>query len=192
MEKNDLNKSMCEELFGGKLEVTLVPDCFEKSEARQQKNCQKKRQFHLSTKRFPNNSVQYSACSVSSHICFNSCSTSAIPSLFGRNMSFLFRRIHPSSEPFPQPWKCGSSQSEGTRIGSTSAASLQTSQSNRVPASLPSSLRTIPRTCFYLNHSSPCYSHDQLRKYKVRTCRAPHAEVRPEYSRRRTSFLETP
>ena len=26
MEKDDLNKSMCEELFGGKLEVTVVPD----------------------------------------------------------------------------------------------------------------------------------------------------------------------
>ena len=39
MEKNDLNKSMCEELFGGNLEVTLVPDCSEKSEARQQKYC---------------------------------------------------------------------------------------------------------------------------------------------------------
>ena len=39
LEKNDLNKSMCEELFGGKLEVTVVPDCFEKSDTRQQKNC---------------------------------------------------------------------------------------------------------------------------------------------------------
>ena len=39
MEKNDLNKSMCEGLFGGKLEVTVVPDCFEKSDARWQKNC---------------------------------------------------------------------------------------------------------------------------------------------------------
>ena len=38
MEKNDLNKSMCEELFGGKLEVTVVPDCFEKYDAKQQKN----------------------------------------------------------------------------------------------------------------------------------------------------------
>ena len=39
MEENDLNKSMCEELFGGKLEVTVVPDCYEKSDARRQKNC---------------------------------------------------------------------------------------------------------------------------------------------------------
>ena len=39
IEKNDLNKSMCEELFGGKLEVTVVPDCYEKSDARRQKNC---------------------------------------------------------------------------------------------------------------------------------------------------------
>ena len=39
MEKNDLNKNMCEELFGGKLEVTMVPDCFEKSDTRRQKNC---------------------------------------------------------------------------------------------------------------------------------------------------------
>ena len=39
MEKNDLNKSMCEELFGGKLKVTVVPDCFEKSDARRPKNC---------------------------------------------------------------------------------------------------------------------------------------------------------
>ena len=39
MEKNDLNKSMCEELFGGKLEVTVVPDCYKKSDARRQKNC---------------------------------------------------------------------------------------------------------------------------------------------------------
>ena len=38
MEKNDLNQSMCEELFGGKLEVTVVCDCFEKSEAKWQKN----------------------------------------------------------------------------------------------------------------------------------------------------------
>ena len=38
MEKNDLNKSMCEELFDGKLEVTVVSDCFEKSDARWQKN----------------------------------------------------------------------------------------------------------------------------------------------------------
>ena len=28
MEKSDLNKSMCEKLFGGKLEVTVVPDMF--------------------------------------------------------------------------------------------------------------------------------------------------------------------
>ena len=39
MEKNDLNKSMCKELFRGKLEVTVVPDCYEKSDARRQKNC---------------------------------------------------------------------------------------------------------------------------------------------------------
>ena len=39
MEKNNLNKSMCEELFRGKLEVTVVPDCFEKSDARRKKNC---------------------------------------------------------------------------------------------------------------------------------------------------------
>ena len=30
---------MCEELFGGKLEVTVVPDCFEQSDASWQKNC---------------------------------------------------------------------------------------------------------------------------------------------------------
>ena len=30
---------MCEELFGGKLEVTVVLDCFEKSDSRRQKNC---------------------------------------------------------------------------------------------------------------------------------------------------------
>ena len=39
MEKNNLNKSMCEELFGGKLKVTVVPNCFEESDARRQKNC---------------------------------------------------------------------------------------------------------------------------------------------------------
>ena len=39
MEKNDLNKSMCEELLGRKLEVTVVPDCYEKFDARRQKNC---------------------------------------------------------------------------------------------------------------------------------------------------------
>ena len=38
MEKNDSNKSMCEELYGGKLEVTVVPNCFEKSDTRRQKN----------------------------------------------------------------------------------------------------------------------------------------------------------
>ena len=38
LQKNDLIKSMCEELFGGKLELTVVPDCFEKSDTRQQKN----------------------------------------------------------------------------------------------------------------------------------------------------------
>ena len=39
MEKNDLNKRMCEELFGGKMEVTVMPHCYEKSDARRQKNC---------------------------------------------------------------------------------------------------------------------------------------------------------
>ena len=39
MEQNDLNKSICKESFGGKLEVTVVPDCFGKSDARRQKNC---------------------------------------------------------------------------------------------------------------------------------------------------------
>ena len=39
MEKNDLKTSTCEELFGGKLEVTVVPDCYEKSDVRRQKNC---------------------------------------------------------------------------------------------------------------------------------------------------------
>ena len=39
MEENDLNKSMCEGLFGGKLEVIVVSACYEKSEARRQKNC---------------------------------------------------------------------------------------------------------------------------------------------------------
>ena len=29
---------MCEELFRGKLEVTVVPDCFEKSDTRRRKN----------------------------------------------------------------------------------------------------------------------------------------------------------
>ena len=37
MERNDLNKSMCKELFGGKLKVTVIPDCFEKSDARRKK-----------------------------------------------------------------------------------------------------------------------------------------------------------
>ena len=39
MERNDLNKSMCEESFGGKLAVTVVPDCFEKSDVRWLKDC---------------------------------------------------------------------------------------------------------------------------------------------------------
>ena len=39
MEENDLNKSIGEELFRRKLEVTVVPDCFEKSGARRQKAC---------------------------------------------------------------------------------------------------------------------------------------------------------
>ena len=39
MEKNNLNKSMCEELFGGKLEITVVSDFSGKSDARRQKNC---------------------------------------------------------------------------------------------------------------------------------------------------------
>ena len=39
MKKNDLNKSMCEELFGEKLEVQVVPDYYEKFDARRQKNC---------------------------------------------------------------------------------------------------------------------------------------------------------
>ena len=39
MEKNYLNKSMCEESFGGKLEITVVPDGYEKSDARRQKKC---------------------------------------------------------------------------------------------------------------------------------------------------------
>ena len=39
MEKNNFNTSMCEELFGGMLEITVVPDCFRKSDARRYKNC---------------------------------------------------------------------------------------------------------------------------------------------------------
>ena len=39
MDKNELNKCMCEELFGGMLEVTVLPNCFEKSNARWQKKC---------------------------------------------------------------------------------------------------------------------------------------------------------
>ena len=39
MEKNNLNASMCEELFGEKLELMVMSDCFEKSDARRQKNC---------------------------------------------------------------------------------------------------------------------------------------------------------
>ena len=39
MERNDLNKIMCEELFEENLEVTVLPDCFKKSDARRQKNC---------------------------------------------------------------------------------------------------------------------------------------------------------
>ena len=30
---------MCKELFEGKLEVTVVPHCFKKSDSRRQKNC---------------------------------------------------------------------------------------------------------------------------------------------------------
>ena len=37
MERNDLNRSMCEELFGGKMEETAVSDYFKKSDARPQK-----------------------------------------------------------------------------------------------------------------------------------------------------------
>ena len=33
MERNNLNKIMCEKLFGGKLEVTVMPECLEKSNA---------------------------------------------------------------------------------------------------------------------------------------------------------------
>ena len=39
MERNDLNKCMCEKLFGGKLGVTVEPDYGERSDARQQKGC---------------------------------------------------------------------------------------------------------------------------------------------------------
>ena len=39
MEKKDLYKSMCEELFGGKLEVTMEPDYSERSDVRRQKDC---------------------------------------------------------------------------------------------------------------------------------------------------------
>ena len=39
MERNNLNKSMCEKFFGGKLEVSVVPNCFAKSDARWQKDC---------------------------------------------------------------------------------------------------------------------------------------------------------
>ena len=75
--------------------------------------------------------------------------------------------------------------------GSSSAASYQTSQSNQALPSLLTYLRRISRTYFYLNNFSPCYSHDQLGKYKVHLSRAPHADVRSEYSWRRPGFLET-
>ena len=39
MERNDLNKSICEELFGGKLEVAAESDYSQRSNARQQKDC---------------------------------------------------------------------------------------------------------------------------------------------------------
>ena len=39
LEKNDSNKTMCEELFGGKFEVKVVPDCFRMSDTRRQKHC---------------------------------------------------------------------------------------------------------------------------------------------------------
>ena len=39
METHDLNKSMCEELFGGELEVTVEPDYNQRSDARRQKDC---------------------------------------------------------------------------------------------------------------------------------------------------------
>ena len=38
MEYNKLNNSICEELFGGELDVVEVPDDFEKSQARQYRN----------------------------------------------------------------------------------------------------------------------------------------------------------
>ena len=39
METHDLNKSMCEVLFGGELEVTVEPDYNQRSDARRQKDC---------------------------------------------------------------------------------------------------------------------------------------------------------
>ena len=39
MERYDLNKSMCEEFFGGELEVTVEPDYNQRSDARRQKEC---------------------------------------------------------------------------------------------------------------------------------------------------------
>ena len=39
METNNLNKSMCEDLFGGKYEVTVESDYIQKSNTRRQKDC---------------------------------------------------------------------------------------------------------------------------------------------------------
>ena len=46
IEKNDVNKSMCEELFERKLAITVVPDCFEKSDARRQNSDCNETHFH--------------------------------------------------------------------------------------------------------------------------------------------------
>ena len=55
-----------------------------------------------------------------------------------------------------------------------------------------SSPPTSPHKNFYLNLNSPYWSHKQLGKYLVYPCRASHARGRFKYSRRCSSFLETP
>ena len=39
MERKDLNKSMCEEMFQEELEVTVESDYSQRSDARRQKDC---------------------------------------------------------------------------------------------------------------------------------------------------------
>ena len=52
MERNDSNKSMCEELFGGKLEVTVEPVYSKRSNARREKDCLY-RTLQIAMKRVP-------------------------------------------------------------------------------------------------------------------------------------------